>query len=168
MATTSYAVNARDNTFTQWARTGASPYLDAEDYNTNYVYETSSTAAQYEGDFSFPDSGAENLNVLNSVTLRVKGFKVDDFETLVLFRVYIYNGVDWTNYKTMVLPYANGFVTADITDVIDSWAKIDSCKIRLYARNFLATNRINIDYAELVADYTVEGAGETTMRIQIM
>ena len=48
-------VNGFDSTYTQWLTVGTSPYLDAQDQPTNYVYETKK-GGDREGWFDFSDT----------------------------------------------------------------------------------------------------------------
>jgi len=58
-------VNANDTTYTDWTTNGSSPYLDAQDQPTNYVYVVG-TGGEDIGWFDFPNttlSGSLNVNI---------------------------------------------------------------------------------------------------------
>jgi len=136
---------------TGWTRVGTSPYLNAQDQPTNYVYSIVKKAEI--GDFDFQDTA--QTGTINSVTLYVYGQAATGSGQTF----YIWDGVTWTSYNP-TLPATWGWASIAVP-VLNTWAKINGAK--LYIFHFNTTARTDVDAAYLLVDYTPPGAVETVV-----
>ena len=150
-------VDAHDNTLLEWLRTGAAPYLN--DSSLNYI--DTDAINNREGYFDFEDSMGSGT--INSVKLRLESrYTFTDFIGGFEVRVYIYDGSDWHDIGTFWAPSSYDWIEIDISAIIDSWAKIDGC--RMYVKSvtevgqsvvFIRRGKLVVDYAPVVAKRVV-------------
>jgi hypothetical protein len=146
MATTMWLyVNSDDETRTEWNRVGTNPYLDAIDYNTNYVH--SSLNNMEVGDFGFADSG-KSTDSINNVTVQVYA-QQSNSKTL---EVHIWNGSSWMLLGIQTLTTSWRWENFSATTILDTWTKIDGVKIYLISTN--AAGIYEVDCVRLQVDYT--------------
>lgn len=149
MATEELFVNVFDDDKLDWEEIGASPYLN--DSSLNYIRTTVLNAE--EGDFDFADSGV-GAGTINSVKLALQGYReltnAFGFATLT---VYIYDGSSWQSGGTMGCPTSTAWFEKDISAIIDSWAKVDACRLYIKLTSVLNARAI-VFRAKLVIDYT--------------
>jgi len=130
---------------TAWSEVGTTPFLDAQDQPTNYIYSTTKKAEH--GDFTFDTSSGSGT--INSVYLYVYG---QEASNNALTEFYIFNGNAWSETDSVDLPLTWGLASVDISTILDSWTKIDAAK--LYIKKGNNSVRIDIDTAYLKVDYT--------------
>lgn len=141
MTTLQLWVSALGTERTGWTRVGTSPYLNAQDQPTHYVYSIVKKAEI--GDFDFQDTA--ETGTINSVTLYVYG------QTAIANNLfYIWNGITWASYNP-ILPATWGWASIAVP-VLDTWNKINGAKLYIYHPN--STSRTDIDAAYLLVDYT--------------
>ncbi len=138
-------VNDDDETRTGWTRIGANPYLDAIDYNTNYIYAT--VAGKEVGNFSFTDSG-KSTETINSVTVQIYAQQSNSKN----LQVFVWDGSSWTSLGTQTLTTSWRWENYTATTVLDTWAKIDGAKI--YLRTESGAGTYEVDCARLQVNYT--------------
>ncbi|MFW9805969.1 MAG: hypothetical protein ACFFFK_04510, partial [Candidatus Thorarchaeota archaeon] len=146
--------NGYDSTFTAWTTAGTSPYLDAIDYSTNYIYTSGNGDAA--GYFTFPSTSLTSGSAI--VTLYVYSMSVDgDDLASVYYNVGsgdVYSGIDVCNsttfqYNTVPL----GSLTV---------AEINALSIRFTSVRSPPGSEIRIDYAYInvfapaVPDYEMQ------------
>ena len=130
MTTTYYYVTAFDNARTGWTKYGSSPYLSVIDYPTNYIAISDVTDVE-TGDYDFADSGAENSEIIDSVTIEI--YRYDKLNAPGDVYVYVWNGSAWIYVGGFEISNAVwSWKSLDVSAVLNSWAKIDSA--RLYLR----------------------------------
>ena len=127
-------VDSFDNTRTGWTRHGTAPYLDAQNYPTDYV-RLGSDRTESIGDFGFQNS-SKSSETINSVILRVYAWKEDSQDRLW---VYLWDNSSWGNANNVIRTSA-GWTEFDVTTRLDTWAEIDSAKIYLNGDTTQAEN----------------------------
>lgn len=150
MATEELFVNAFDDDKTAWTEYAPSPYLN--DSMDNYI--RTSTVGAEEGDFDFADS-AIGEGIINSVKLKIYAKRADiaNLFHIAYVRIYVWDGSSWVNAGDIILTTAEQWYEKDISAIIDSWVKIDGC--RLYVKAQVCTSAWQCIYkAKLVIDYT--------------
>jgi hypothetical protein len=138
-------VNADDESKAYWTRVGTNPYLDAIDYNTNYIH--SSLKDQLEGDFGFTDSG-KSTETINSVTVQIyvqQSLSKD-------LRVFVWDSSSWTDLGMQTLTTSWRWENYTATAVLDTWAKIDGAEI--YLETTTSAGIYEVDCARLQVDYS--------------
>jgi len=142
-------VNAFDSTFVAWTESGSSPYLDDSD---DYIYEAG-TGADQEGYFDFANSGV-GAGVINSVNVSLEckwGVGTKKFYT------YIWDGTDWIDFGTFFPTSTYAWHDIDISASIDSWAKINSCRVYFMEITAAPSYVVYIRRCKLKIDYTAVG-----------
>jgi len=151
-------VNADDETRTGWTRVGTNPYLDAIDYNTNYVYASGNNLVV--GDFNFTDSG-KSTETIDGVTVQLYAKQSGTNNNL---EVFVWDGSSWTSLGTQVTPTSWGWMNWTATTQLDTWAKIDGAKI--YIKSRAAVGTFEVDAARLKVDYTAPDNYELDLEVQ--
>jgi hypothetical protein len=150
-----YYADAFDGTYTQWTVIGASPYLGTIDYPVNFINLGGVYYHFKEGIFSFPASGAEHSQIFSKAELEVYGKAVYDLDlgppSVIAF---VWDGSSWTPYD-VVLNEDWGWVTVDISDKINTWAKLDGCRVYLEYNGYVTTYGAQIDAMRLTATILV-------------
>jgi len=142
-------VNAFDNVRTGWTRVGSSPYLDAKDQPTNYVYNDNTVVAyQKIGDFHFPNLPTEATDV-TSVTLWVYA---DTASPFVYFWIYVWDGSVWNEVTCYHGPWS--WKSYDLSTVLDTVEKVNNAKIYLDSAGFGVVIKCDAVYLEV--EYTVK------------
>lgn len=131
---------------TGWTEVGTSPYLDAQDQPTNYVWTTTKNAEH--GDFTFANSGV-GTGTINSVYLYVYAASAATAQNL---EFYIWDGTAWSLAGTLPDNTPWSWVSFDISTILDTWTKIDAAKLYLLQGN--TTVESDVDAAYLLVDYT--------------
>jgi hypothetical protein len=141
-------VNGDDGARTGWKRIGTNPYLDAIDYDTNYL---SVKATNKEaGNFDFTDSGKSTETIDNvTVQLYVKQSRAGDS-----LEVFVWNGSAWTSLGLKEIPTSWNWVNWTASAQLNSWAKIDGAKIYFVSYRQPGTNEFLVDCARLQVDYS--------------
>lgn len=151
-----YYVNAYDNTYNEWTRVGASPYLDAIDWSANYV-AAPVAALKKVGIWNFPNSGAENAETLNNVYVEIYADGGEDPDLgWPSVNVYVWNGAAWTLYNVVVNSVWAWF-TLDVSALINTWAKVDSCRVYFRA-TLVGAKTLIVDCMRLKATSSPAGA----------
>ena len=141
-------VNGDDGARTGWKRIGTNPYLDAIDYDTNYL---SVKATNKEaGNFDFTDSGKSKETIDNvTVQLYVKQSRAGDS-----LEVFVWNGSAWTSLGLKEIPTSWNWVNWTASAQLNSWTKIDGAKIYFVSYRQPGTNEFLVDCARLQVDYS--------------
>jgi len=139
-------INADDETRTDWTRVGTNPYLDAIDYNTNYVHVSGNN--KLVGDFGFADSG-KSTETINSVTVQL--YAKQSLPSMSL-EVFVWDGSAWTSLGTQTTPTSWGWMHWTATTKLNTWAKIDGAKIYIKSRS--AAGTYEVDCTRLQVNYT--------------
>jgi hypothetical protein len=141
-------VNNDDVARTDWKRVGANPYLDAIDYDTNYL---SVKATNKEaGNFDFTDSGKSTETIDNvTVQLYVKQSRAGDS-----LEVFVWNGSLWASLDLKEIPTSWNWVNWTASTQLNSWAKIDGAKIYFVSYRQPGANEFLVDCARLQVDYS--------------
>ncbi len=143
-------VDIFDNTRTGWTKHGIDPYLDAQDYSTEYVW-MGLDRTESIGDFGFQNI-SKSSETINSVTLGVYAWKEDSQDTL---SVYLWDNSSWGNAYNVARTSA-GWTEFDVTSRLDTWAKIGIAKIYLNGDTTQAENyRLFADCAMLRINYAL-------------
>jgi len=151
-------VNADDETRTDWTRVGTNPYLDAIDYNTNYVNVSGNNLVV--GDFNFTDSG-KSTETIDGVTVQLYAKQSGTNNNL---EVFVWDGSVWTTLGVQVTPTSWGWMNWTATTVLDTWTKIDGAKI--YIKSRAAVGTYEVDCARLKVDYTAPDNYELDLEVQ--
>jgi len=153
MTTTYYYTNVFDATYVDWTEVGSSPYLGAIDYPVNYIISVTG-ASKFEGIWDFPNSGAENSETLTGVTVDLYASSVDDKEIgKAGILIWVYDGTSWTALTTLTPDTTFSWKSKDISSIINTWAKLDAC--RIYIRTTTAlTQSVIVDCMRLTATST--------------
>lgn len=110
-------------TIDNWQKVGATPYLDAQDYPANYMYNTGLSLERAYA-FGFQDSIYTD-KIINSVTLKVycKMMMSEASNKYLNFALWLPGA--GTVYPLLL---SNSWVwrTADVTAKLDTWAKINA------------------------------------------
>jgi len=143
------------NTFTgddtAWTEVGTSPYLDAQDQPTNYIYNASKKAAQ--GYFGFEDSGS--LGVIGTVNLEMYGWNASALDVHDL-------DMNGNAYNISFPQGAWGWSTVDITSDYSDWSIISNASLQIISEN--NNNAVSIDVARIVVYYA---AGSETADVYL-
>jgi len=125
-------VDSWDISRNQWAKTGASPYLDNQTQpSVNEVHGKANAAGSKNGDeignFGFQDTNI--LGTIESVKLRVYGHANPSYPTEGYFTVHLWNGSTWN--EVMNFSGEPNFVwkEVDISSYINTWTKVNGTKI---------------------------------------
>jgi len=148
MTTVELWVNGFDASSDSWTKIGSTPYLDAQDQPTNYVY--SSARNTNCGLFTFQQrAGSETIN---SVVLYIYSYGVatNDFEC--------YLGATPTGLG----PPAGGWAwkNIDVSTILTTWSEINTATLLLDRRN--TTNEAGCDATYLLVDYV---SGPTNVNV---
>ena len=163
MPTKTYYVNGFDNTYFDWIKIGTSPYLSTQNQPTDYVYKVARGVGKKIGDFSFPNSGAENANTLTDVKVYIYGKTGEDpdlGQNSITFGVH-----DGSSYTEFIhTPGTSwGWTSKSIFSKINTWAKLDACKIYLRTTITTADHYAYADCMYLEATYTEAGGATKTI-----
>jgi hypothetical protein len=141
-------VNSDDVTRTDWKRIGTNPYLDAIDYDINYL---SVKATNKEaGNFNFTDSGKSTETIDNvTVQLYVKLSRAGDS-----LEIFVWNGSLWTSLGLKEITASWNWVNWTASAQLNSWAKIDGAKIYFVSHRQPGANEFLVDCARLQVDYS--------------
>ncbi len=137
-------VNSLDFNKTDWEGIGTEPYLDAIDYNSNYIY--TSIENETDGDYYFANSSKSTETIIN-VTVQVYA-RNSDSDSL---GVHIWNGSSYTSLGTQGLTPSWQWVNYTATTVLDTWTKIDGAK--MYVEALTNGGPYEIDCARLQVYY---------------
>jgi len=137
-------VDSDDWRITEWMAIGAIPYLDAIDYNSNYIY--TSIKNEIDGDYYFANSSKSTETIIN-VTVQVYA-RNSDSDNL---EVYIWNGSSYASLGAQGLTPSWEWVNYTATTVLDTWTKIDEAK--MYVEALTNGGPYEIDCARLQVYY---------------
>jgi len=150
-------VNAFDSTYLEWSETGSSPYLSTINYPTAFIGQLDSTTKR-EGYFDFTNSGSENTETLNNVYVECYLRAVDDIDSgFPALSAYVYDGSTWNLFTVQVNNYVFAWKTVEITSKINSWSKVDGCRVYLSVKCW-AEGSITVDCMRLKVISTPSGA----------
>ena len=146
MATLQLWVDNEDSSGS-WTTAGTTPYLDAQDQPTNYIYSTARN--QNSGVYSFESTA--QAGTITSVYLYIYAYGV--------------SGSDFTTYVNATNtglgpPAAWGWVNVDVSAVLTSWDAINAATIYFDRPN--TENDAGVDAAYLYVTY--EGSSASDMR----
>ena len=142
-------VDADDVARTGWKRVGTNPYLDAIDYDTNYLSVKGPN--KEAGNFGFIDSGKSAETIDNvTVQLYVKQSRAGDS-----LEVFVWNGSLWTSLGLKEIPTSWNWVDWTASTQLSSWAKIDGANIYFVSRRQPGTNEFLVDCARLQVEYSL-------------
>jgi len=121
-----------------WNTTGSTPYLDAQDQPTNYIYSTGRNADS--GVYLF-DTTSET-GTITSVTLYIYAYGVasSNFTSIL-------SGSD----TGLGPPASWGWVNVDVSSILTTWAQINAATIYFDRPN--TTNDAGVDAAYLYVVY---------------
>jgi len=143
MATLSLYVNGLGIESSDWIEVGDSPYLNAQDQPTHYIYSAVKKAEH--GDFTFADTAM--TGTINSVHLYIYGESTGQQTQ----DITLWDGTGWSSIFGFVFG-SWGWVNVDVSTFLDSWTKINAAKMHIQHEN-IASN-CGIDVAYLYVDYT--------------
>jgi len=138
-------VESDDLRITEWNPIGTTPYLNAVDYNINYI--STQAKNKIDGDYYFADSGKSTQTIIN-VTVQIYGMHSLTNKQL---EVFVWDGSSYTSLGLQTLPTSWSWMNYTATTVLDTWAKIDGAKIYLKSSDNGAT--YYVDCARLQVDY---------------
>lgn len=142
-------VNGDNEMMTEWKRTGINPYLDAIDYNANFLSVKGHNRAA--GEFGFTDSGktAENIiNVTVQLYARLSRARPHSIE------VFIWNGSQWTSLGLQQITTSWTWSNWTATSQLNSWIKIDSAEMYFVSIRQPGGNEFFVDCARILVDYS--------------
>ena len=126
-------VNSFDAIRNQWAMTGSSPYLDAQDEPNNYAFVIDEGEGSEHGD-QCGDFGFENTTqtgTISSVKLRVYGHCSPMKPVKCHFSVWLWDGSSWNSVMNFQNEASYVWKETNVTAYLDTWAKINGAKIYL-------------------------------------
>lgn len=131
-----------------WAEEGSSPYLDAKDYDTNYIL---TITAEPTGTYGFEDVPFGGMDETGTI------------ETLLLINcwctgaggkpgsVTVYDGSTWSSWYPMTFPYSatdySEYQTIDVTSFLSTKTKTNAVRIQML--NFYGGYYYYIDHVYL-------------------
>jgi hypothetical protein len=125
----------------EWRKVGSSPYLDAVDYPSNYIYTSSRNAR--EGNFGFENSGGETIE---TVALEINGMTDRQGDSL---QIRINDGSNWVDLGSVQLPSNFDWIYIDVTSHLNSWEKINAAQLWLRYNAGGSNNNVYIDCVRL-------------------
>lgn len=141
-------VNTDDMTRTGWKRFGTYPYLDAIDYDVNYL---SVKATNKEaGNFGFADSG-KSVETIENVTVQLYAKQSNAGDNL---EVFVWNGSIWASLGLREVSTSWNWVNWTATTQLNSWAKIDGAEIYFLSHRQPGVNTFLVDSARLQVRYS--------------
>jgi hypothetical protein len=141
-------VDSDDETRTDWKRFGTNPYLDAIDYDINYL---SVKATNKEaGNFDFTDSG-KSTETIDNVTVQLYVTQSRAGDSL---EVLVWNGSLWASLGLKEIPTSWNWVNWTASTQLNSWARIDGAKIYFVSYRQPGANEFWVDCARLQVDYS--------------
>jgi len=144
-----------DEAKTDWTRVGTNPYLDAIDYDVNYV-SINTNKIKSVGDFDFDDS-QKSTETINSVTLQLyaESDAVGNNLTVELFVYVSESDQFWESLGSQEIPTSVDWMSWDVTSWLDNWLKIDRAKISIHSDPPSGSPSFCfVDFARLQVDYT--------------
>jgi len=127
-----YYVNSFSGTYVDWESVGTSPYLNAVDYPSNYVYIAGAKSNKKIGNFGFQDAGSEQSETISKVFVEINGYASEDPDIgYPAVRLYVYDGSTWTLYSYIPLTSTKQWISVDVSSKINTWAKVNACQIYL-------------------------------------
>ena len=139
-------VDGFDSTYTEWAESGSSPYIDDSD---DYIYESSD--GDREGYFTFADT-THSGDIFNSVEIYFECYQVGSGEW---FEVWIYDGSSWSDLGDITPGTSYSWKSMNITSKIDSWTKVDACQLYVVYQKTGKPDFVYVRRCYLYVDYTV-------------
>ncbi len=141
-------VNADDSVRTGWKKIGTTPYLDAIDYDANYLFVKGTD--KEAGDFDFTNSGKDVETIENvSVQLYVKQTRSGDS-----LEVFVWNGSTWTSLGTKEMPTSWNWINFTASTELNSWTKIDGSRLYFVSRRRPGASEFQVDCVRLQVDYS--------------
>jgi hypothetical protein len=107
-----------------WTEVGASPYLGAIDYATNYIYTT--TRLIYESRFTYADS-SNTGNTINSVEVCIYAYGAGDDQ----IQVSVYDGSATTVIGSVTPTTTWAWYNQTCTTTLNTWTKINAGALRV-------------------------------------
>jgi len=153
-------VDAFDDTFLDWVEAGDSPYLN--DSTANSITEDD-LGTDKEGYFDFANS-AVGAGTINSVKVSLE-CRYSNAGYVKKFKLFVWNGSAWIDFgevtPTVQIP-SYAWVDVDVSSEIDSWAKINGCRIYVEEVSYDSSLAIvRIRRCKLKIDYTVGGVSHS-------
>lgn len=143
-------VNTDDMTRIDWKRFGTYPYLDAIDYDANYLLVKGTN--KEAGNFGFTDSG-KSTETIENVTVQLYTKQSSAGDNL---EVFVWNGSIWTSLGLRETSTSWNWVNWTATTQLNSWAKIDGAEIYFVSHRQPGVNTFLVDSARLQVDYSLE------------
>jgi len=118
-----------DGAGTGWGLIGASPYIGAKDYPTNYLIQT--VPDTLSEDYTFADVWGSTSTVYKTY-IYVNAWDIWGIRTI---KMEVWDGVGWSSPIDVVLPrntvgdYA-GYVEIDVTSILSTKTKVNAAKVR--------------------------------------
>jgi len=144
-------VNEFTNLENDWAEVGASPYLDAIDYATNYIWVLS-TDLDYESQFDFANSS--NLGTINDVKVCLYAMNEAGGDDEI--EVYLYNSTGGPYSIVQFAPTAGswGWYNYSCLSTLPTWTEVNNGQLRVRAEKITGGNDVYVDGALLLINYT--------------
>ncbi|MCW4052667.1 MAG: hypothetical protein NWE78_05615 [Candidatus Bathyarchaeota archaeon] len=135
-----------------WQEVGASPYLDAIDYASNYVWITTLTDTEYESRFNFTDSN--NLGTITDVKICLYAMCEAGGNDEV--EIYLYNSTGGPYSISQFLPTAGswGWHNYSCLSTLPTWMEVNNGQLRLRAEKIVSGETMYVDAALLFINYT--------------
>ncbi len=138
------------NEFTDWTANAPSPYLDSVD--SGYI-TVNSDDSQYEGNFSFTDSG--DLGAISDIKICV--YAKNDANDNGKIEVYITNSTG--EYSVAYFVANDGSYAWENTSILatlPTWAEINSAQLRVRAERIGGADILSVDAALLKVDHVAK------------
>ncbi|MDH5788475.1 MAG: hypothetical protein OEZ40_09325, partial [Candidatus Bathyarchaeota archaeon] len=138
-----------------WQRVGASPWIDAEDYSTNYIYST--VNLEKIGNFTFPNMPGDAASVINATLYA----KIKTVAGAIRLEIMLWNG----SWRTGIYAGTNNelvWVSTNVTAILDTIIEVNNAEIYIIASNAAATYNDIVDCVYLKVYYNVNEPPECT------
>jgi len=152
-----------------WTRTGSDPWLNKEDYPSNYIY--SSVTGDRIGNFTFYDipAGITWNPEPGGVAVRLKAWQTGDVGDDDNLKIHLFDGAVWKTFtppiplKTPDPSYAD-YSDVDVSSLLNTRDKINNAKMAIEKVTVGTPDTIYIDYAciRLTGVTTPSSYGGTT------
>lgn len=137
-------VNVNDESKTDWTRVGANPYLDAIDYNANYVYTDQNN--YLVGDFDFEDTS--ETGTIDSVEVEVYAKSTNN-----PLDIWIWDGSAWQLGGSVTIGTEWAWYSVDVSSILNTREKINGARMYLTTASAglfeVDAGRLHVSYARL-------------------
>lgn len=143
----------------EWAGTGTSPYVDAEDHPTNYI---SAAKGKTSGDIGFENMPANGWSI-SEVIIEIDWWS--DYGSTKSGEVYVWDNSASAYVEYLAIPIPGSkpsdgvYQTIDVSSIITTEAEVNALKIYIVSENTTATYycdhcRLKVTYSGETTDYS--------------